>query len=302
MPAAHSRPPPLFRKQTGPMQPRPPGTGPTAAKSLAASHLQKPEASARNTCRLASRNGPYGNARTAVLPANTTNEGAKPQQGRHYASIVHPGATAAAQWHRAIHTHKKRHGRKRPPQQDRAGNGPSTDKLPCKTQQPWPAQGEGEALRPLTHRHVGYEKCRCHTFISRFSKLIAIKLCAISERHATVRRESVAGYATDETLACGPNGHTRWWQRYRGHLQVQLQRLMLNRYLICPREPCNLLPASFRRPGRGVARCVCDKGAGRHTLPMPRDWYGKKPPHCGKQPLVAWQKRLHNGKKRFARV
>lgn len=48
-------------------------------------------------------------------------------------------ATAAAQWHRASHTHKKRHGRKRPPQQDRAGNGPSTDKLPCKTQQPWPA-------------------------------------------------------------------------------------------------------------------------------------------------------------------
>ena len=123
-------------KQTWPMQPRPPGTGPTAAKSLAASHFQKPEASARNTCRLASRNGPYGNAKTAVLPANTTSEGAKPQQGRHYASIAQPGATAAAQWHRASHTHKKRHGRKRPPQQDRAGNGPSTDKLPCKTQQP----------------------------------------------------------------------------------------------------------------------------------------------------------------------
>lgn len=139
MPAAHSRPPPLFCKQTRPMLPRPPGTGPTAAKSLAASHLQKPEASARNTCRLATRNGPYGNAKTAVLPANTTNEGATPRQGRHYASIAQPGATAAAQWHRASHTHKKRHGRKRPPQQDRAGNGPSTDKLPCKTQQPWPA-------------------------------------------------------------------------------------------------------------------------------------------------------------------
>ena len=51
--------------------------------------------------------------------------------------------------------------------------------------------------------------------ISRCSKLIAIKLCAISEMHGKVRRESVAGYATDETLACGPKEHTRWWQRYR---------------------------------------------------------------------------------------
>ena len=34
--------------------------------------------------------------------------------------------------------------------------------------------------------------------LSRCSKLIAIKLCAISEMHAKVRRESVAGYATDE--------------------------------------------------------------------------------------------------------
>ena len=136
MPTAHSRPPPQFCKQTWPMHPRPPGIGPTAAKSLAASHLQKPEASARNTCRLATRNGPYGNAKTAVLPANTTSEGATPQKGRHYASIAQPDATAAAQWRRASHTHKKRHGRKRPPKQDRAGNGPSTDKLPCKTQQP----------------------------------------------------------------------------------------------------------------------------------------------------------------------
>ena len=55
--------------------------------------------------------------------------------------------------------------------------------------------------------------------LSRCSKLIAIKLCAISEMHAKVRRGSVAGYATDETLACGPKEHTRWWQRYRGHLQ-----------------------------------------------------------------------------------
>ena len=38
--------------------------------------------------------------------------------------------------------------------------------------------------------------------ISRCSKLIAIKLCALSEMHAKVRRESVAGYATDETLVC----------------------------------------------------------------------------------------------------
>ena len=45
--------------------------------------------------------------------------------------------------------------------------------------------------------------------LSRCSKLIVIKLCAISEMHAKVRRESVAGYATDETLACGPKEHTR---------------------------------------------------------------------------------------------
>ena len=79
-------------------------------------------------------------------------------------------------------------------------------------------------------------------FISRCSKLIAIKLCAISEMHDKVRRESVAGYATDETLVCGPKEHTRWWQRYRGqhtrwwqryrgHLQGLLYRLILKSYL-----------------------------------------------------------------------
>ena len=67
--------------------------------------------------------------------------------------------------------------------------------------------------------------------ISRCSKLIAIKLCALSEMHAKVRRESVAGYATDETLVCGPKEHTRWWQRHRGHLQGLLYRLILNSYL-----------------------------------------------------------------------
>ncbi len=41
-------------------------------------------------------------------------------------------------------------------------------------------------------------------FIRRCSKLIAIRLRVISEMHAKVRRESVAGYATDETLACDP--------------------------------------------------------------------------------------------------
>ena len=68
-------------------------------------------------------------------------------------------------------------------------------------------------------------------FISRCSKLIVIKLCAISKMHAKVRRESVAGYATDETLVCGPKEHTRWWQRYRGHLQGLLYRLILKSYL-----------------------------------------------------------------------
>ncbi len=49
--------------------------------------------------------------------------------------------------------------------------------------------------------------------------------------HAKVRRESVAGYATDETLVCGPKEHTRWWQRYKGYLQGLLYRLILNSYL-----------------------------------------------------------------------
>ncbi len=49
--------------------------------------------------------------------------------------------------------------------------------------------------------------------------------------HAKVRRGSVAGYATYETLVCGPKEHTRWWQRYGGHLQGLLYRLILNSYL-----------------------------------------------------------------------
>ena len=76
--------------------------------------------------------------------------------------------------------------------------------------------------------------------LSSCSKLIAIKLCAISEMHAKVRRESVAGYATDETLACGPKEHTRWWQRYRGHLQGLLYRLILNSYLLIRHNDCIL--------------------------------------------------------------
>ena len=87
-----------------------------------------------------------------------------------------------------------------------------------------------------------WQRCRGHlqgllyrlilnSYLSRCSKLIAIKLCAISEMHDKVRRESVAGYATDETLVCGPKEHTRWWQRYRGHLQGLLYRLILKSYL-----------------------------------------------------------------------
>ena len=76
--------------------------------------------------------------------------------------------------------------------------------------------------------------------LSSCSKLIAIKLCAISEMHAKVRRESVAGYATDETLVCGPKEHTRWWQRYRGHLQGLLYRLILNSYLFIRHNDCIL--------------------------------------------------------------
>ena len=88
-----------------------------------------------------------------------------------------------------------------------------------------------------------WQRYRCHlqvllyrlilnSYLSRCSKLIAIKFCAISEAHAKVRRESVAGYATDETLVCVPKEHTRWWQRYRCHLQGLLYRLILNSYLL----------------------------------------------------------------------
>ena len=48
----------------------------------------------------------------------------------------------------------------------------------------------------------------------RCSKLIAIRLCAISEMHAKVRKLNVEGYSPDETLACGQKEHTRWWRRY----------------------------------------------------------------------------------------
>lgn len=177
MPAAHSRPPPLFCKQTWPMLPRPPGIGPTAAKSLAASHFQKPEASARNTCRLASRNGPYGNAkRPSCRPIQQTRE---PSHSRAATMQALPSPV---------------------PLPPRIGTGPA---IPTK-----------------------------------------------SDMAENARRNK-----TGPATALQP---TNFHARHNSH--------------------------------------------GRHTLPMPRDWYGKKPPHCGKQPLVAWQKRLHNGKKRFARV
>lgn len=40
--------------------------------------------------------------------------------------------------------------------------------------------------------------------LSRCSELIAIRLCAIQEMHFKVRRGSVAGYTTDETLEFSP--------------------------------------------------------------------------------------------------
>ena len=67
--------------------------------------------------------------------------------------------------------------------------------------------------------------------------------------HAKVRRESVAGYATDETFVCGPKGHTRWWQRYRGHLQGLLYRLILNSYLYLLLQSCL---SSFHTVNLGV--------------------------------------------------
>ena len=46
--------------------------------------------------------------------------------------------------------------------------------------------------------------------------------------HAKVRRESVAGYATDETLACGPKGHTRWWMTLaRSIVSVDFELLLV---------------------------------------------------------------------------
>ena len=118
--------------------------------------------------------------------------------------------------------------------------------------------------------------------LSSCSKLIAIKLCAISEMHAKVRRESVAGYATDETLVCCPKEHTRWWQRYSGHLQGLLYRLILNSYLLIrhndcilqalmPVAPCvpqALRPAPRESKNRGHGHGIYAHG--QATGPMPQ--------------------------------
>ena len=131
--------------------------------------------------------------------------------------------------------------------------------------------------------------------LSRCSKLIAIKLRAISEMHAKVRRESVAGYATDETLVCGPKEHTRWWQRYRGHLQGLLYRLILNSYLtkaahhlqagwgavlfcmqcaLC--NSCGLpLPSSFT-----LLRAVSKSLIGRVARSAPSSGFGSRSGNC----------------------
>ena len=127
---------------------------------------------------------------------------------------------------------------------------------------PWPAcrptyKGRKPiAIHSMPHSGDGLLPLHCRRFgplarprrgmgtpalgLSSCSKLIAIKLCAISEMHAKVRRESVAGYATDETLKCGPKEHTRWWQRYSGHLQGLLYRLILNSYLLIRHNDCIL--------------------------------------------------------------
>ena len=118
--------------------------------------------------------------------------------------------------------------------------------------------------------------------LSSCSKLIAIKLCAISEMHAKVRRERVAGYATDETLVCCPKEHTRWWQRYSGHLQGLLYRLILNSYLLIrhndcilqafmPAAPCvpqALRPAPRESKNRGHGHGIYAHG--QATGPMPQ--------------------------------
>ncbi len=127
---------------------------------------------------------------------------------------------------------------------------------------PWPAcrptyKGRKPiAIHSMPHSGDGLLPLHCRRFgplarprrgmgtqawgLSSCSKLIAIKLCAISEMHAKVRRESVAGYATDETLVCGPKERTRWLQRYRCHLQGLLYRLILNSYLLIRHNDCIL--------------------------------------------------------------
>ena len=103
--------------------------------------------------------------------------------------------------------------------------------------------------------------------LSRCSKSVAIKLCALSEMHAKVRKESVAGYANDETLACGPQDHTRWRQIYSGHMQGLLYRLVLNS---CLPPPNGIFAVAFRMCGppnfRYVPITVCPAAAGWRCL------------------------------------
>ena len=81
-------------------------------------------------------------------------------------------------------------------------------------------QGDGNDKMPIYYG-----------LISKCSKLIAIKLCALSEKHAKVRRESVAGYAMDETLVCGSRAHKMVAKIYmapaRSIVSVDFEQLLI---------------------------------------------------------------------------
>ncbi len=103
--------------------------------------------------------------------------------------------------------------------------------------------------------------------LSRCSKSVAIKLWALSEMHAKVRKESGAGYATYETLVCGPQERTRWRQIYSGHMQGLLYWLVLNS---CLPPPNGIFAVAFRMCGppnfRYVPITVCPAAAGWRCL------------------------------------
>lgn len=104
------------------------------------------------------------------------------------------------------------------------------------------------ATRPPGHRETTSKSVQGdgNDKMPIYDGLIAIKLCALSEMHAKVRKESLAGYATYETLVCGPQDHTIWRQIYSGHMQGLLYRFVLNS---CLPPPNGIFAVAFRMCG-----------------------------------------------------